>query len=43
MNKMVWFFEKDGVVLSRGWCGTLNRVVWYFEENEEEVLLKMVV
>ena len=27
---MVWFFEEGGVVLLRGLCGTLKRVVGYF-------------
>ena len=25
--KMVWYFEDGGLVLCRGWCGTLKRVV----------------
>ena len=36
----VWYFEEGGVVLWRGWCGTLKMVVdtlkwavWYFEEG----------
>ena len=24
----VWYFEEGGVVLRRGWCGTLKRVMW---------------
>ena len=28
-----WYFEEGGVVLWRGWCSTLKRVVWYFEEG----------
>ena len=31
---MVWYFEEGSVVLCRGWCGTLKRVVWYFEEDD---------
>ena len=30
---MVWYFEEGGVVFRRGWCGTLKRVVRYFEES----------
>ena len=26
-------FKEGGMVLSRGLCGTLKRVVWYFEEG----------
>ena len=36
----MWYPEEAGMVLAycgavllRGWCGTLKRVVWYFEEG----------
>ena len=28
----MWYFEEGGMVLWSGRCGTLKRVVWYFEE-----------
>ena len=27
----MWYFEEGGVILRRWWCGTLERVVRYFE------------
>ena len=30
---IVWYFEEGGMVLWRGWYGTLKRVMWYFEEG----------
>ena len=32
-KRVVWYFEEGGVVLWRGWSGTLKRVVRYFEEG----------
>ena len=29
----MWYLEECGVVLWRGWCVNLKRVVWYFEEG----------
>ena len=31
---MVWYFEEGDVVLRRGWCYTLKRVVWNFEDGD---------
>ena len=28
LKRVVWYFEEGGVVLWRGWCGTLKRAVW---------------
>ena len=36
-------FEYGVVVLLRGWCGTLKRVMWYFEDGGVVYVLKMVV
>ena len=33
MKRAVWYFEEGGVVLLRGWCGTLKMVMRYFEEG----------
>ena len=29
----MWYIQEGDVVHWRGWCGTLKRVVWYFEEG----------
>ena len=39
---VVWYIEQGGVVLLRGWCGTLKMVLCHFEEVGV-VLLKRVV
>ena len=40
--KRVYYFVEGSMVLCRGWCATLKRVVWYFEEGIV-LTLKMVV
>ena len=39
---MVGYFEEGGVVLWKGWCGTLKSALFYFGKGSV-VLLKMAV
>ena len=32
LKKYQWCFEDGDVLLRRGWCGTINKDLWYFEE-----------